>query len=980
MTTVTIDPTNLLNKLKQFKHDPISVQASIVDMIGSTANINAGHPFSLALELAAVMTTTAMNECLLESRSPYPQLMQTEDDLYRHMSDIDYLNRFAVPANTTIKFWISETEFLNVAVVDPVSGLKKVVIPRNTQVTVSGTPFTFVYPVEIVQLKSGAIKAYYDLETISPMMDVPSNEIDVGVATDASGSFLVVPVKVLQMAIASSKTQASAVSDVSTDISFSNQFYCARAYIKKNGRWTEIQTTHSALVYNLKEPTVVFKIMGNKLNVSLPQVYYNTKDASGRRMVEGDIRIDIYTTKGDLNMSLNDYDISSYSAKFIDLDDTADAKFWKPVTQFRTVIISSTDFVSGGRDGLTTDELLQRILSNSVGPRVTPLTEAQVEAKVSDLGYSVIKTIDNINTRTFVAMKDFPPPASLYEVGAALPRAQTAINGTIQTAYFILDQIAGLPGVIDNGKYLTLTSGVIMKVVDSNLTILTATDINRLRSLSPAELTQEVSYGNYLFTPFHYVLDQSDAATFAARAYYMDNPQVEGKSFVAQNNSSGLHVTTASYNVEISDKGCVLLVSTKSSTEYQAIPNTNVFAQLCFQPVGEQGNATITGTLVSVDPSTHERTFAFELGTKYVIDANNNISLNNFRIYGAATPSVMSPLKNNFTVIYGAAGDAMKGWAKVASDNKIDLTQVPPTSRAITEEVFRIRLGDALTDLWQKTRVVPSPQNYKRYTEDVYQTYPNDIYQVYDANGSTIKVNPDGSTTSNKLHSKGEFVLDANGNKQLLHRIGDTVVTDGKPEVVTARQLLRQIDFFALEGSYRFATTPLTVKYKNDFIRALVKWITQDLEAVSPRLIDQSRIYFTPKKAVGNVTVIGPDNAPHVIEAAHSFVVNIYVDKVTKKNDALKTKIETSVVAAIGEYMDRTELSVLDLQKAIRDKAGKEVITVTCTGFGSNYPIVSIIDPTARLSVRKRLAYSPDQTFDVIDDVTCNFIVHENPN
>ena len=981
MSDLTIDPSSLIARLNRFKNDPISIQNAAIDMIGSVANINAGHPFSLLTEMSSVMTSQAFAECMLASRMPYPQLAESEQELYLHMSDEDYLDRFAIPANTTITFWVSRAEFLNAAVVEPSTGVKKLVFPKNTQINVGGTPFTFVYPVELIQLKNGAIKAYYDISVISPMMDLATNEIELREAVSETENFLVFSVKVLQMSINSTKAQASAVKDLSTDIKFSDQFFTARAYIKKNGKWTEINTTHSDLVYDLRTPTVVLKVTNGNLNVSLPQVYYNKLDSAGNRLVDGDIRIDVYTTRGDISMSLEDFELTSYSAKFSELDDTADPTYWKPVSKLRTLINSSKDFVSGGRNALSFDELLQRIVTNSIGPRLEPITDAQVQARVEKLGYSVIRNIDNLNTRTFVAMRDFPAPADLYPVGSALPRSQTPISATIQTAYFIMENLAGLPGIIDNDDYMTISSDTIVRIVDGNVRFLTANDIQRLRSLSPAELTQEVSYGNYLFIPFHYVLDKSDPTTFAVRAYHLDKPDVTSKSFIAQNNSSGLHASTASYNLELTDKGYVLLVRTKSSDEFRALPSANVFAQLSFVPKGEQGHATVLGTLIEVDPKTHERTYAFELNTKYVIDASDHIRFTNFNIYGTSSLSVMSGLTQDFSVIYGVASNITSTWSSSNSDNKLNYTTLPATAKSVTEESFRIHFGNPLTDLWKKARVVPSPQNYATYTETIYQTYPKDIFKILDENGSTTKVMPDGSIYSEKLHSKGDFVLDQNGNKQILYHAGEVKLgDDGKPILVSDRKLLRQVDLFALEAPYRFATNALTRKYKADFLAALVKWITSDLETVSQRLMDQSRIYFSPKKAVGTVTVIGPDNVPHVIDAATSFVVTLYVDKTVKADPVLKAKIEASVVKTIANYMDRTELNLLELQRLIKDNAGKEVITLDCTGFGPGYKIVSIVDPTNRLSVRKRLSFDSEGYYDAVDDITCNFAEHQVQN
>lgn len=103
------------------------------------------------------------------------------------MADVDYANRFAAPARTELTMMLSMPEILDRAI-DDGSGIKKMVIPRDTEVTVENVTFTLQYPIEIRVMSHGGVQVVYDVARLSPLQTLESNLLDWDVARMAAGA------------------------------------------------------------------------------------------------------------------------------------------------------------------------------------------------------------------------------------------------------------------------------------------------------------------------------------------------------------------------------------------------------------------------------------------------------------------------------------------------------------------------------------------------------------------------------------------------------------------------------------------------------------------------------------------------------------------------------------------------------------------------------------------------------------------------
>lgn len=969
-----IDAQSLIDNIDVVRYDPTRVKRVVLNQLDSIAKINPAHPFSLLLESACVIASAGALDALRSTRRPYAVLAQNMEELYHHMSDEDYVGRFAMPSKSKFIIGVQENELLNSMVLDTTTGYKKVVIPRNTFFTVNNTDFSLQYPIEIRQLLHGGIQIVYDVSVTSPLRILTTNTIKLMYRTDENlDKWIFFEVDVDQFSIETIETHVQSATDFSLDIDFPNKFYYARAYLEVNGRWIEINTTHSDLVYDAKKPTLVLKVTDNTLNVSMPQVYITTG------LVNGPLRIDVYTTKGKLDMVLSEYTLAAYTATWQALDKNEVTKFTNPILNLRTILAYSLEPVSGGRDPLTFEQLRQNVIANALGPMKMPISDAQVEVALDDIGYQVIKKIDNVNSRVFHAAKLLPKPSAIAKPGTVLPKAISAASASIEMGFISMQGISTFPGVIDNNSIMTITPGAYYQIVNGRLRVLTSADLQRLKSLSLDKLASEITAGNYVFSPFHYVLDASNPTFFDTRPYYLDSPKTTSKSFLAINDTTLLNVATDLYNLEKTGTGYALTVTTVSDENFRELDDAKVFAQLSFTPYGEKDPAYLNGVLIKKD-SDGERTFAFDLSTNFIVDSNDNLMLTKFKMYGNSVGQVGIPLEAPVDIIYAVSATMPTTWQRAKIDNDLAKTMLPIDIAAITKEQISLKFGDSLSSLWCRSKTLTGSVQYKKYDADIPATYSQDVYETY-PDGTSVKIAPDGTPTMTLLHHKGDPVLNAEGGAVWLHRAGETFLdpATNAPVVLSQRDLIRQVEFFMLEGVYRFTTDDATLNYREELIAALVSWITNDLGDLRKRLLDQSRIYFYPKTTMGNIEVLTSANAIQTMDASQAFTVKLYVSKEVDSNTKVKANLEAATVDTIATELAKEEVCVSDITRALRAVYGSDVKDVSVTGLGgsANYDIVTVIDPTTRCGLRKRLTLSTDNSLVVEEDVTIQFITHE---
>lgn len=960
----------LLNQVLAFQYNPSLIQRAVLQTLTDVTNgtievVDPTNPFVFCLESSAVLTSAFLSKNETNTRRQYPYSAQTPEDLYVHMSDIDYLNRFAVPSSTRFSILLPEEEVLLKMVTDPSTGIRKLVIPRNAYFTVGDIDFSIQYPIEIRQLAHGGLQVVYDATISSPLQALVTNVIYSEIRQDASGvRWIYFEFDTQQFNILSQTGTLNAATDYSVNVVLSDQYYYTRVYVESVSKgWTEIKTTHTDQIYDPATPTAVLKVVNNQVTVSIPQLYTSTG------LLNMSVRIDVYQTRGPLSLIMYSYPYSAFTATWRAIDIADQTVYTAPLKTFRTIIPYSDQVVSGGSNAVAFETLRLQVINNTLGTQSLPITNVQIASALAPLGYDVVKNIDSITNRVFLATKAMPIPINSKLI--------TAAASSIETVSLTVTNAVLLTSIRDNGTSITITPDTLLTNTNGVVSLVPSAQVARLLSLDVTNRALVVTNGNYLYTPFHYVVDMA-SNELQVRPYYLDSPVIETKLFIAENDTTLLQVSTGSFSITRDATGYVLTIVTNSSAEYRSLPDNECFAQLAYVPAGEKDRAYLNGTQQGLS-TTNERIYTFNLSTNFDVDANDNLQLQQFLLYTTEPRLTGANLLTDFDVLYSTSAALGSQHAVNTVDAYVGRFLLPVQIAGITHETLRVRFGYALTNLWARARSVVSSVPYKKWTVNVPRTYPTDVY-LRDSNNSAITIDATGHPHSTLLHRAGDPVLDALGQPSYQYQIGD-VMLDGSnmPIPTDVRSLLRQIDLMLIEGVYRFATDLAAVNYRETLTQTVVSQLMNDFTTINSDVLEQSRVYFYPKTTLGTFDVMVANGLIQSISAGQAFVVTLYVSALVYANIDLRLSLNKATTVVIAGQLTESVVSVDSISAALRTQYGLDVISVQISGLGGSLalPTFTILNDGHRCSIAKRLVALADQSLIVEEDITVNYVLHE---
>ena len=966
---VTQVSSDLLPKIDAIRANPsaitrlvLKLHRSITD--GKVIYYDATNPAILALETAITLSSAAMlrNEAL--SRKQYSSLAATPSDIYHHMSDEDYLDRFASPSRTSINqvFLMSDVKKLAVDTGDG-SGTRKLTIPRHTEYLVGGKRFTLQYPIDIYVMSHGGVNVLYDLDLPSPILAMSTNRLNWGVYTDRGTDYIRIGIPVEQLVITTQIAQLNNVTGFNKIYNFENRFYYCRAFHKKavDAQWEEIRTTHSDQVFDPNEPTILLRVLNQQLQVYLPQIYFNNG------LVKDSLLLLIHTTEGALEMSLEGYKPSSFSAKYLDHLQTTTGVFSAPLMKMSQMGIFSDSAVTGGTNGLSFAELRERVITRGLSQPTTPITQRQLSSTLASLGYSLVSNLDNVTDRQFLATRALPAPSN-----------ESTVTGAGCAVHMFQSRIAdlvSLPTVTDNGDLVTIKPKTVFKSVNGVYEVVPDALINNLLdpTITPPEQTAlTVNESEYFYSPFYYVLDTSQDE-FDVRPYSLDKPIVEGRFFVSENTGLLLSVSTVTQAIGVNPDGSgyILAVEVTGDETWNALAEDQKYLQLSFEPS--------VGTRVFIDgvkqASSSKEIYYFYLNTNYAVDKNHGLVL---------LPSqAPAPLLNEYDLVYVVKDHVPVGAAPSAIDSYVDTSTLPAGGIYLgaTHEKLTIKIGDYLENLWTRSRTVVTEELYQRYVADIPAVYEATVY-LRDAQGN-IQLTYNSGTDEYEytiLHAIGDPVL-VGGEPTYRHLAGDLVLdANGHPIPVSgSRGLYRQMDMLFIDGRYYFATSESTISYREEMVDLLIQWITQDIENISDRLLERTELFFSPKTTVGKLKGVIQNGQEREIEASQDFNVVIHLPQDKFDNEAFKASIALTVKKTLAGCLESATISLSDMVSKLAAVLGLDAkgVEVYSNVFGADkITVITMKDESMRPTVGKQLVALNNQTIEVQDSVNVTFAKH----
>jgi hypothetical protein len=967
--------SDVISTLETYKFNPAAMQRVALDVLKAVTNneiniVDATNPYVHCLETTAFNCSAFMIQNEATTRRLYPAAATNMEDLYLHMSDKDYAHQHAEPSKAIFKIMLNKNELLSKMILDINTGIKSIRIPRNSVFYASDIPFSLQYPIDIKQPAHGGIQVSYVVDQISPLKTLSTNAIDwIELKTPDNESFIQFEVEVDQFFVEQRTNDVSNVSGFTTTIPLTDYFYHLRCYVQNSDNsYSEINVTHTAQVYDPFVITAVIKVFEASVEVTIPSIYTKTN------MITGKLRLDVYQTKGPLSVSLGSYRAEDFRADWINLDENDDTEYTTPITNFRSLVIYSTSDVNGGSPSPTFLEMKSKVIRNTSNANNTPITNVQLEDNLSSNGYEIIKDIDSVTNRIYWASRALPKPID--------DAIFTAASAAVSKVQLTLKEATNIYGAFDNNKRITLSSKVVYQNKNGITRPLTNIEFDALDNLPILQKCVDVTNGNYFFSPYTYVLDATED-TFESRAYFIDNPIIKTKSFVAENATTGFQVSIdSSYSVSKNDTGYVVDIVTKSSSNFKALDDSNVQVILAFYPQNQSDRVYIAGVLKG-KTTTNERLYSFDLNSSYDIDKDDYIVITNTN-GSASAVDIKGPLDIHYDIFFCTTATKAVGWTYSSLDDDIINFDLPDDAYAITNERLNVVLGYRLEGLWSQSRSNATFAPYRVYTTDVAAYYKRDVYEVDPITGAAFTIDGGGNLVYNILHHAGDPVLDTEGNPVLEHLVGEIVLDEyGNPEIMPGyeRDLLRFVDILTIEAAYYFAIPQdynTSTNYRTVIVKSLNSWILEDIPGFNERLLDKTKIYFYPKVAIGDIEILTNNNEIATVSASQSFKAILLVPPVVYKDSTLLQALRAITIKTIDKSLQNSTVSISSMEKDLLDTYGSDVISVELSGLGgvNTHNTFTVTNNSHRCSIRKRLSTLPNNTLIVEDDVTIEFVEH----
>ena len=967
---------NLMANLAKYKFNASGIQRVMLQHLADITDgkinvVDPTNPFVFLMESAAVNTANFMIQNEVNTRKQYPAAAQTPEDVYIHMSDVDFVDRFAVPAVTKFSIIFKKDELLESLIYDPASNSRKITIPRNTQFTVADTAFSMQYPVDIKQLSHGGLQIVYDTDVKSPLFDLTSNLIEWSVRTDTQNKedWIYIEVDAHQFKVDSFIDDVTVSTGFNKSFDFEDSFYYTRVYNKSNltnGQWVEIATTHTDQVYDINTPTAVLKVVDSVLTVTIPQIYLNTTQ------IRGAIRTDIYQTKGAVNLVLQNYKQNSFETTWQNIDSGDDTSYTAVIPTMRTVFAYSSKTVNGGRAALTFEELRKRVINNSIGPQQLPITNVQLESFLSNRGYAVVRNVDVVTNRILLASRSMPTPVDQKLI--------TAGNSSIETFISSINSLSKHPAVHNNGSRVTIPSDLVFINNNGIISLLSGEEQASVSALSNEQMVQEINNKKYLYNPFHYVLDSSKNE-FELRCYYLNSPVVKSISFVSQNDSTNLQINTVGYNVTKLNNAYKVQVTTVANDLVMDLDDDFVVAQLSFVSEGSNIRCSVNATVTRNQAG--QRIFEFLLQSNFDIDEKNQLLFNAFQFFDLNNRNAATALTTKFDLTYSIKNSLDIDWTGSDVDEYLNLATIDPDALGLNHEVLEIQFGQNLKNLWSRSRSVFQDAPYRLHNTDSIKTYTEDIYAIDPVTSAIFSFNAQGEIIYNKLHSVGEVVLDENAQPVYNHRVGDVILDEnGKPIPEDPTNIVRQMDLLFIDAVYYFANDVTSGKYRQQMIDSVVEWVVNELAEYESRALEQTKIYFYPKTNLGDIKVMVDNSIITNIDANQVFSIQLYVSNKVFINPDLRKFLANATVRQIDTLLNEPILSISRFITSLKEIYGDDVISISFNGLGGNNQnqTISILTEGDRCSIRKKLTALPNGDRIVEEDVNIAFIKHELDN
>jgi len=959
---------DIRNIMETHTHDPGKVQGLILDLVEEDSNgvarvVDPTNAYMVVLEAAVAGASVSIDRSITSLQKRYPPLATTFDDLYRHMSDEDYLDRFATSTEATFTVIIQIETFHREALPETGKNYSRVTIPKDTMVVVDGINFSFTNRVEVRLHDSNktikVIEVPSDGEIIRrgviPHRIVHSND-------DTSNLIFEVTLSQIERTLMNYDINSETV--FLKTLPLNGDFKSAEVFVLNSGNWEKIETTHTDQVFDDNILTAVLKVHEDSLSVYIPPLYTN---AFGSLT---EVAVKTTVTAGKVDLDLSTYSYLNYESTLRDLDIGVD-NFNRAFSN-TSYVIYSQDIVSGGRNALTFDEVKERMIHNTIGRPFVPVTPATTETTMLDAGYTSNVHLDTMTGRTYLLSSDVPG------------RDNMAMNSPIDVGFIDLrmsfNDLSKVDTVLKNGTSITVLPSTIYRLdgtQQEKVYIVDVSEMETWRGLANPDLIAAINDDIIRYSPWFYVYHSTPMVIWC-NVYQMDSPVVHSVSYNDNNSSLGIYMSSDAVTLTYDTMQYHVDIHIKEDSSMVGIDPTLLYGQLSFIPPGSTERAyTEATTIVQVsDTDGGGYNVRFTLGTNMDIQYDA-VVINN--MLGTLGGDVILPLDGEMYVTYGVTSDE----PEYVID---DITAITYTGdgtlvrKPIAVETINYTIGTELTELWRDVRPSGMDVEYMRAETDVKQVYTQVTAEVVNNKTYTIKDNCAGIEL-NTTHAIGEVVTDIDGNIIYQYRAGDILLdNDGYPILADEPSKVYKFSIMTLDARLLFVSDPEIMDYLEFVYRYVVQKSTKDLEHLLDIALEHTMIRYKPRDSLGWARIAYGDEDGTWTSKESRMGVVLHVDDTVFDSIEVRKHIIDITYRVISDIMTRTTVSHGDIITELTAEYESLVISTyvitdgdALTGL-AKFKTATVEDKTDRFSLSKHLELSDSGLVTMTEDEIVEFI------
>ena len=965
----TTPVSKVASDMELFKRDPTALTQSALETVESILNgeatlMSPGSPFIMLMEMACVTSANAVRENLVLLRRQYPMLSITSDEIYHHMADEDYLGRFSVPAELEVVLAIQVQGLINGMVRDESENAWKAILPRDTSITVDGITFMPLYPIVLRRYDNGILQINYDSTYLNPVMPLRDSIITPEIRTTVSGDeWVFLKIKTTQVKLEPHYFTVDKTYRFKKSVVMEDQFHHARVYFRNdasNRAWVEMRTTHSEQTFDARHPTAVLKVDNSTVTVEIPVVYLT----SG--LLSGEVRMDVYTSKGEIHVNMADYRPEQYTVALTAIDAERDSSVYTLAMADVSYYAYSLDSVNDGKNGMDFNTLRKNVIYNADGPQNLPITNVQLSASGTKNNFEIVKNVDMLTNRVYLATRKLPQPKNSSLI--------TSASIGIVTMTSTLESLKLNHRVIDNGHRVTIKSKSLFESINGQLKLLSQSEQDALQAMGPSSMVTHVNNRHYLYSPFYCVLDNTEG-TFEQRVYSLDQPLAKDLNILRQNHTLQLFVNTGSYELKKTNDGYSLKVLTRSSNHYIALQDNEVGVQLAYYPHHETTLAYINGVLESKNAN-GERLYRFDIQSSHDFNVENSMEITNSEVQGVVSYKGWVELEKQVYLIHHTTSISTNYRAD-ETDGLLGKFLLPSGSVGNTLERLTLHFGDSLDLLWSRARSFLTDPVYQTHSVDIPLLYTETQYGKDPVTGSIFDSNMNYIV---KAYA-GDQVMDEDGNPVYKHRVGDVVLNEqGQPVISASSVTGREFDLLVVDGRYLFANDLVYTDYRTEIDKLLTTWITKNVQEHQNDLLEITKIYFYPRTTIGLTRVYTENHGSVFIPSEQAFTVELHVQKDIFENLDIRKTLRRTTIQILDAAVSESSINMTAVKDTLRKAYGASVDAFEVTGLGGseNYQLVTVSSNEYRLCLKKKLEIAPDRSYVVTDDVNVEFKLSAN--